>query len=125
MGVLYQNIDSEVFASATRTATANANDQENEVGRGAVIVVDVTAVAATPSVVFKIQGKDPESGAYYDILTSAAVTGVSTNVYRVYPGLTAVANLTANDLLPRTWRVRAEHGDADSITYSVGALLVL
>ena len=44
---------------------------------------------------------------------------------RVYPGLTASANVTASDVLPATWRVEAVHGDTDSITYSVSANLIM
>lgn len=74
----------------------------------------------TASVVFKIQGKDPASGAYYDILESAAVAGVETRILRVHPDLTASPNLIAKDILPKTWRVIATAGDADPLTYSVG-----
>jgi hypothetical protein len=109
-----------LLASAARTATTNSGDIETRAGRGVHVVIDATAAAATPSVVFTIQGKDATSGAYYTILASAAVTGVSTTVLRVFPGATAAANLAANDCLPATWRVLATAGDADSLTYSVG-----
>lgn len=113
-----------VFASAARTATANSSDLPNSDSRGAHIVIDVSAVSATPSVTFKVQGKDPLSGSYYDILTSAAITATGTTVLKVYPGITAAANVAVSDVLPQVWRVRAEHGDADSITYSVSASLI-
>jgi hypothetical protein len=87
------------------------------------IIIDVTAASATPSVVFKIQGKDPASGKYYDILVSVAITGVGTTVLKVGPGLTAAANLVANDMIPAVWRVIGTHADTDSITYTVGASL--
>lgn len=114
-----------VLASAARTASANSADLTNSNGRGVVVVIDATASAATPSVVFTVKGKDPLSGIYYTILASAAVTGISTTVLRIYPGLTAIANQTATDVLPRTYRVEAVAGDADSLTYSVGALEIL
>lgn len=112
------------FESAARTATTNSGDLDNGQHRGLHVVIDVTAVSATPSVVFTIQGKDEVSGAYYTLLASAAITGTGTTVLRVYPGLTASANLVANDVLPKTWRVLATHADSDSITYSVGACLI-
>lgn len=117
--------DVTVFASAARTETVNGSDNTNTSARGLHLVIDCTAVTATPSVVFTIQGKDAVSGKYYTILASAAITGTGTTVLRVFPGGTAAANLVANDLLPRTWRVIATHADTDSITYSVGASLVL
>ena len=114
-----------VFASAARTATVNGSDNINEGGRGLHVVIDCTAAAATPSVVFTIQGKDEVSAKYYTLLASAAITGTGTTVLRVYPGLTAAANTVASDVLPRMWRVIATHADADSITYSVGASVIL
>jgi len=119
------NMDGTAFASAARTATPTPFDAVNYNARGLHLVIDVTAVAATPSVVFTLQGQDVVSGKFYTILASAAITGTGTTVLRVYPGLTAAANLVASDILPRTWRVIATHGDADSITYSVGYSLIL
>lgn len=87
------------------------------------IIIDVTAVTATPALTVRIQGKDPASGKYYDILVSTAIATVSTTVLKVGPGLTAAANLVANDIVPSIWRVTVTHGDTDSATYSVGANL--
>lgn len=109
-----------VLASAARTATVASDWFTNSEYRGIDVVINVTAAAATPSVVFTIQGQDPVSGEAYTILSSAAITGTGTTVLRVYPGLTAAANTVANYALPRVWRVNAVHADADSITYSVG-----
>ena len=116
--------ETTILASAARTATPSKVDQTNAAARGVIVVIDVTAITATPSVVFTIQGKDPLSGKYYAILASAAIVATGTTVLRVYPGLTAAANLVASDLLPRTWAVDAVHGDADSITYTCAALLI-
>lgn len=110
-----------LLASAARTASNDTADQRTPGdARGFAVTINVTAASATPSVVFTIQRKDPVSGAYSTVLASAAITGVGTTVLRVYPGLTAAANLTANDLAPDTWRVSIAHADGDSITYSVG-----
>jgi hypothetical protein len=88
------------------------------------VVTDVTASAATPSVVMTIDALDTVSGKYYNLLTSAAFTGgTETRVLKIGPGLTAAANLAANDVIPSTLRITMTHGDADSITYSVGAHL--
>lgn len=119
------NTGGTVLSSAARTASVNSADQTNHNARGLVLVIDVTAIAATPSVVFTIKGQDPVSGKYWTILTSAAITGAGTTVLRVYPGLTAVPNLVANDVIPRLWRLEAVHADADSITYSARAEYVL
>lgn len=105
------NVDQVVCVAdlaAQLAATVNGDDQENINWRGVHVVVDLTAVGGTtPQVIVTIEGKDPRSGNYYTILASGALNAVATTVLRVYPGLTAAANLTANDILPRTWRVKA------------------
>ena len=120
-----ENNSVRLLASAARTATVATADQPNPENRGVVVIIDVTASAATPSVVATIQGKDEVSGQYYTILASAAITGTETRVLRVFPGATAATNLVANDVLPSTWRVNLVHADTDSITYSVGAQLIV
>lgn len=119
------NNDGTAFASAARTATPTPFDGTNYNGRGLHLVIDCTAITSSPSVVFTIQGKDALSGKFYTILASAAIVGTGTTVLRVYPGLTVAANLVASDITPRSWRVIATHGNADSITYSVGYSLIL
>jgi hypothetical protein len=112
-----------VYASAARTATPTTFEgQKPQWARGLHLIIDATASAATPSVVFTILGYSPLGDDAYTILASAAVTGAATTVLKVYPGLTAAANLVANDMMPARWRVTAVHGDADSLTYSVAAL---
>jgi hypothetical protein len=113
-----------VLASAARTASVDSDTFSNDGHKGVVVIIDATASAATPSVVFTIQGYSPLGNDYYTILASAAVTATGQTILRVYPGLTAAANTHANDILPPQWRVSAVAGDADSLTYSVAALLI-
>lgn len=105
-----------LFASEARTATSSATMLTDSTE--GLFFIDVTAVTATPSVVFTIAGVSP-SGAEYTILASAAITGTGLTVLRVSPQLTAAANTIAKDMLPQAVKVTATHGDADSITYSV------
>lgn len=114
-----------VYESSARTATPTPIDRTNTTARGVHIIIDVTATADTPSVTFAIQGKDSISGKYYAILTSAAITSTGTTVLKIVPGITDSANAAVSDQLPHTWRVVPTHGDADSITYSVAANLVI
>lgn len=108
----------EVFPSAARTAT----DSQTIIcrSRAGFFFINVTAVTATPSVVFTIKGHCPISNTSYDILVSAAITGTGMTVLRVSEHLTAAANTIAKDMLPQAVTVTATHGDADSITFSVG-----
>jgi hypothetical protein len=116
--------DITVFASGAQTATQTQSDQTNNTARGIKVVLDMTNVASSPSVTLEIDGKDTASGKYYSILTGAAVTTVSTNVYTIYPGITTSANVAANDILPHTWRIKVVANNSNSGTYSVGASLL-
>lgn len=119
------NTEETILASAARTAATNSADFTNYNARGAHFIVDVTAITATPSITVTIQGKDPVSSKYYDLLVSNAITATGTTVLKVYPGIGQIANGAASDILPRTYRVSVAHADADSITYSIGANLVI
>lgn len=111
---------------AAAAASLNGLDMENMSGIGAQIVIDVTAITGTtPSVVVTVEGKDPVSGKYYTILASASITTVSTTVLRIFPGATAAANLAANDVLPRTFRVTSTiAGTTPAVTATVVANIV-
>jgi outer membrane scaffolding protein for murein synthesis (MipA/OmpV family) len=111
------------YPSAARTTTPTAMDRQKRAtgARGLVVILHVSAVTATPALTVTIQGYNPLSGLYYTILASAVIATTGTVILRVYPGLTAAANLTVSDVLPLEWRVIVEHGDADSATYSVTA----
>ena len=86
--------------------------------------MDVTS-AGTGSITVSIQEKDPTSGKYTSLLDSIALTTNATTILTVYPGLTAVANVTATQVLPRDWRIVVTANNANSITYSVGYALIL
>jgi hypothetical protein len=118
------NYNGTALASAARTAQTDSADLNNPDARGVVVVLDVTAITATPILTLLIQGKDPASGKYYTLLTGAAVSTVSTSTYVVYPGVTETASVDVASPLPATWRVRVQVADADSATYSVGYSLV-
>ncbi len=119
------NTEETVLASAARTATVNSADFTNYNAKGLHVIVNVTAFAAGASIIPFIQGKDPVSGTYYDILEGLPITTTGINIIKVFPGISAVVNSSASDVLPRTWRVRVTHADTKSITYSVAGALVL
>jgi len=108
----------KVFASAARTSTDSVT--MNTPCMGGIFIIDCTAIAGSPSVVFTINGVDPASDKTWTILTSAAIVGTGTTVLRVHPALTAATNTIAKDVLPHALKITATHGNANSITYSVG-----
>lgn len=114
-----------MLASAARIATNNSVNFTNTDYRGCHIIIDVTVEVDTASITPTIQGYDSVSGKYYTLLVGNAITAVGTTVLRIYPGLSASANVIANDILPNKFRVLMTHADADSMTYSVSASLVL
>jgi hypothetical protein len=122
------NTDLTLLSSAARTATVDSADQQAYFAHGVYVYLVVSAIADTPSIVLKIQGKLPD-GTYIDLLTATAVTGTGTTVYLLYPVTCppGVAPVTKSVCwpIPLNWRVRVEHGDADSITYSVMATVVI
>ncbi|MBL4664253.1 MAG: hypothetical protein JKY22_12045 [Flavobacteriaceae bacterium] len=79
-------------------------------------------MTSTPSVVFSIEGKDPLSGTFYNIIDSAAITATGTTTIQIGMNIIAAANIAANEMLPSEYRITATHGDGDSITYTVGAV---
>lgn len=120
----YSNVDGTILASGARTTTQTSADQTNYNGKGIHVVLDMTIVG-TGSVTLSINGKDAVSGKYYTILAGAAVVTNSTNVYKVHPGLPATANVSANDLIPRTFQIVVTANNANSATYSVGYSLIV
>lgn len=118
------NTNVTLLASASRTTTQTGADTTNYNHRGIHAVLDMTTVG-TGSVTLTIEAKDEVSGKYYTLLAGAAVTANSTNVYKVYPGLTAAANAVANDVLPRTFRITVTANNANAAVYSVGYSLIL
>lgn len=120
----------QVLASATKFATESSADFTNYNHRGLHVIIDITAETvggSTHTITPKIEGKDTESGKYYTILEGVALTAVGTTVLKIYPGISASANVSASDLLPRTWRVTVTHiqDTGSDMTYSIGAELVV
>lgn len=114
-----------LYPSVARTVTPDAVSVQNDSYGSLVVVLDITAVVSTPSLVVTIDGQDPASGKWYNILTSAAKTGTGTTALRVSPNIAAVTNLIAQDILPEFVRVTVTHGNANSATYTVGAVFAV
>lgn len=120
-----------VLEPAARTVTTTTDDIGTLGATGLIVVINATAKAATPSVVFKVQGvvyPNPNAGdkgtaVTWDILSSVAVTDVGTTVLQISPNVPDDANKCAQALVPDRIRIVATPGDTDSLTYSVTAVL--
>ena len=110
-----------VLPTAARTAaqTSPAVGMERS-ENSAHVIIDVTAITHTPVLTPTIQGFDPTSSKWYDILVATPISTVGTTVLKVGPGLGAIVGATAADILPQQWRVSIAVADTDSATYSVG-----
>jgi archaellum component FlaF (FlaF/FlaG flagellin family) len=117
------NVDVTLLASASRTTTQTSADITTYNAAGIHVVLDMTVVG-TGSVTVSINGKDSVSGKFYTILAGAAVTTNSTNVYKIFPGATVTANVSANDHLPRVIQIVVTANNANAATYSVGYCLL-
>ena len=115
---------SDLLSGVGATASQASADQTNADARGVKVFVNVTN-AGTGSITAAIQAKDPASGVYTTLLASAAIVANGTSVLTVYPGLPATANVSANDVLPRQWRVAITANNANAASYSVGASLIV
>lgn len=110
----------QVAEPSTRTETFTSTEFENYGHKGIHIILDVTDLHAdTPSITLALQGQDPVSEKWYDLITGSAVDTVSTTVYRMFPG-----SDDTNDQLTFKWRVVVTHADTKDISYSIGANLL-
>ena len=120
MGTVLGTIQTLTAASAG--ATSGIFD--THMGLGILVFINITAISGTsPTLTVTLQGSiDDSATATYTILASAALTSTGLTVLRVYPGLTAAANLTANDVVPARCRiVTAIGGTGPSVTATVSA----
>lgn len=126
---LYINNAIEVLNHAARTATPTVvvqspNAAATFIPRGIHVFLNVTALAATPSIVLTIQGFQNLGTVFsYPQLVSLPITTIGIYIYKVAPGITALPNLSAADYIADFWSIEVAHANADSITYGVTAKL--
>jgi hypothetical protein len=119
------NLDAGAIITAVAVTTnQTTGNQFNLNGRGVKVVLNMTN-AGTGSVTLHIQGFDSGGSAFYDQLVGAAVVANSVNVYTVYPGIPNSANVSASDIVPRTWRIQVIANNGNPTTYTVSAVTML
>ena len=107
------------LASASRTTTQTSADIETASFNDLEVTV-VTTVIGTGSITLTINAKDVASGTYRLLLSGAAITTNTTNVYKVSNFIPAVANVSALDELPEIIQLVITANNANPATYSVG-----
>lgn len=117
--VHFDNPQALITGTAQVAGTATSSRQKNTQHVGVKIAINITAIPGGSTLVVTIRGYDPVSGTAYTILASAALNATGETVLTVYPGLTASANLAANDVMPPTWDVTAVVAGAGSATFTV------
>ncbi len=109
------------YITITGTASITGADQTNTVGRGIIVVVNVTTLTGTsPTITPAIQMKDAVSATYIQLhaaFTAIAATGTFT--YVLYPGVGAAAGgitATGSVVVPATFRVVLTYGGTVTAT---------
>lgn len=111
---------STVYALAARTATPAVSSQVTNIGcKGAEVHISVTAITSAPSVLFTLEAVIQPALTTFVTILEKTITAVGNYRMRVYPGLVAVAGDVAVDIMPKVWRFKTTHSNADSMTYSV------
>lgn len=117
------NMAAQILASAARTAvTVNSGDQTNCCYPSVAVIMNVSAYT-TGNYTPVVQGKDPVSSTYYDILVGPAISSTGITIIKVGPGIVPLTNASAADWLPRVWRVQIRGAASPSMTFSIGAFL--
>lgn len=111
-----------IIVGTAATTSQTSADIYGQNFKGITVVLDTTAIG-TGSITLTIQGRDSASGKYWTLLAGAAVTTNTTNVYTIYPGITATNNVSASSILPAWFRVLVTANNANAATYTVGAVL--
>lgn len=97
---------------------------------GCDVIIDMSNVGTgsiTVSIEGRAAGKVSAAGApagWYLILASAAIVGNGVTVLTVHPSVTDAANSKAGRALPKKFRVRVVHNNANSAVYSVDVNLL-
>jgi hypothetical protein len=109
-----------IISSTVATATTTYGPFDNLNGRVLRVTVKCTAIAASPSVVPKIQSVSP-GGVAADVLTGVAMTATGEQILTIGPDLAAVANVSALAYAPSRFNLVLTHGDADAFTFEAYA----
>lgn len=118
------NVEATILASAERATDTVSADQINYNGSRLLLIMNVSAINATPIVTPTLWAKDSVSSEYFTVwMATTPLTAVGTTAYYFGDGASggSFTEILAFGLPSRTWVVTMLHDDADAITYTVGA----
>jgi hypothetical protein len=108
--------------NAVRTASQVLTDQSNTLYHGIYVFCNITVAPGVETINFQVWGKDTLSGVYYQLAGSLDRTTTGMVIIKISPYLGVVAaatgGQTANEYLPATWRLMANHSASGNWTYS-------
>jgi len=111
-----------IFSATARTASENSADLINFNARGFYGHVDVTAVSGTnPTMNLALQGKEDEvTDNYLQIRAFTEITTTTTIDFLFYPtpATSGQYTQTANNVIPRIWRIAFTIGGTDTPTFT-------
>ena len=116
-----------VTHTAAGAGTVTGPVFDTQMGLGLLIFINVTAITGTsPTVTVTLKGLIDETGtASYTIIASAALNATGLTVLRIYPGLTAAANLVVNDVVPGRCQISSViGGTTPAVTATISAYSV-
>lgn len=122
-GLVHEALITHVAASVGVSGT----DIADSGAKGVQVGINITAgTGTTPTLQVLVEGKDEASGVYYTLLDSTAVAATAGfTLMSLYPGLPVTAKVSANQVLPRVWRVRTViGGTTPAVTATVGVTAI-
>lgn len=119
---LTRDIGSIKTFTAQGAATVTSSDQNGFNVARVVCLYKQSTSTGGPSTTFTIQNKDAASGAYYDLITSAAITDGTATALAAGGGVAEVANKKTSWPVAKTWRVSMTVGGTTTptVTGTVG-----
>lgn len=127
----HDNSEFQILPSAIRAVTTLSQDIEIHNASAFMALINVTAIPGVQTLTMSLEGKDPVTGLYTQILTGAATAaagayGLHINaavVSAAWSGLVAAGSNFLSTFLPHTLRIRIVHSGGGNWTYSIAGFI--
>lgn len=121
-----------VFALAERSPATFTSRPHGNLGCGLIITTMITVEDGSGTLAVTVQGQDPVSKVWYNILTGVELSAVTSvpQVLQVHPAITDLIAVAGDDepivnvrsaLVPAVWRLSVVQGGTGDMTWSIGA----